>query len=40
MIQTATFEQKDLLATIAKCGNGGYLLPDLSPVATLPSPKA
>ncbi|MGK9452491.1 hypothetical protein ACSSZE_14735 [Acidithiobacillus caldus] len=40
MIQTATFEQKDLLATIAKCGNGGHLLPDLSPVATLPSPKA
>lgn len=40
MIQTATFEQKDLLATIAKCGNGGHLLPDLSAVATLPSPKA
>lgn len=30
MIQTATFEQKDLLETIAKCSNGSNLLPDLS----------
>ncbi|MGK9452237.1 hypothetical protein ACSSZE_13430 [Acidithiobacillus caldus] len=39
-IQTATFEQKDLLATIAKCSNGNNLLPDLaSSGKSLPSPK-